>query len=65
MTGLKKPKRGSNICFFEVNKHFIHGLHSGLDPLIKSNHQLVSLVRDPLLNMRSYLNRNKAFTLTM
>ena len=58
----KTKERGSNICF-EVNKHFIHGLHSGLDPLIKSNHQLVSLVRDPLLNMRSYLNRNKDFYL--
>ena len=58
----KMKERGSNICF-EVNKHFIHGLHHGMAPVIKSNHRLVSLVRDPLLNMRSYLNRNKDFYL--
>ena len=58
----KMAERGSNICF-EVNKHFLHGLHAGLGSVIRSNYQLVSLVRDPLLNMRSYLNRKKDFYL--
>ena len=58
----KMEKRGSNVCF-EVNKHFLHGLHIGMGQMIRSHHQIIHLVRDPLLNMRSYLNRNKNFYL--
>ena len=58
----KMIKQGVNICF-EVNKHFLHGLHVGMESVISPNHQVVHLVRDPLLNMRSYLNRNKNFYL--
>lgn len=58
----KMIKQGFDICF-EVNKHFLHGLHVGMESVIRQNHQVVHLVRDPLLNMRSYLNRNKNFYL--
>jgi len=58
----KMEQCGSNVCF-EVNKHFLHGLHLGMEQMVRPNHQLIHLVRDPLLNMRSYLNRNKNFYL--
>ncbi len=58
----KMSNQGCDICF-EVNKHFLHGLHVGMESVIRPNHQVVHLVRDPLLNMRSYLNRNKNFYL--
>ena len=58
----KMSNQGCDICF-EVNKHFLHGLHVGMESVIRPNHQVIHLVRDPLLNMRSYLNRNKNFYL--
>ena len=58
----KMIKQGCDICF-EVNKHFLHGLHIGMESVIRLDYQVVHLVRDPLLNMRSYLNRNKNFYL--
>ena len=46
--------------YVDVSKHFIHGLHTYLvDNLTPIS--LIRLVRDPLQNMCSYLNRSKNF----
>lgn len=48
--------------YFDVSKYFARGLHVGFANILPS-FALVRLVRDPLLNMRSFLNRNKNFRL--
>jgi hypothetical protein len=48
--------------YFDVSKYFARGLHRGFARLLPS-FSLVRLVRDPLLNMRSFLNRDKNFRL--
>ena len=48
--------------YFDVSKYFARGLHVGFANILPS-FALVRLVRDPLLNMRSFLNRNKKFRL--
>jgi hypothetical protein len=48
--------------YFDVSKFFARGLHAGFCKAI-GRHALVNLVRDPVQNMRSYLNRNKNFFL--
>ena len=49
--------------YFDVSKHFIHGLHLNLADLMKPNLTIVELMRDPAENMRSFLNRRKNFYL--
>lgn len=48
--------------FFDVSKYFIRGLHR---PLVELGERprIVFLVRDPILNMRSFVNRGKDFFL--
>jgi hypothetical protein len=46
--------------FFDVSKFFVRGLHVGYQRLLP-RFALVLLVRDPIVNMRSYLNRDKTF----
>ncbi len=58
----KMHKRNTNVVF-EVNKHFLHGLHLGVQNLLNVEFKMIALVRDPIANMRSFLNRNKNFYL--
>ncbi len=48
--------------YVDVSKYFARGLHRGLAMLIPDM-GLIRLVRDPILNMRSFLNRGKKFDL--
>ncbi len=48
--------------YFDISKFYIRGLYKGFNQIIKS-FSLVFLVRDPLLNMKSFHNRNKNFFL--
>lgn len=47
---------------FDVSKYFIRGLHRPI-ARARPGMTLVRLVRDPILNMRSFLNRDKNFYL--
>jgi hypothetical protein len=48
--------------YFDVSKFFARGLHVGFRKAV-GQFALVNLVRDPVQNMRSYLNRDKNFML--
>ncbi|MBX3456237.1 hypothetical protein [Ferrovibrio sp.] len=48
--------------FFDISKFFIRGLHRQLVALA-GRPKIVLLIRDPLLNMRSFVNRGKDFRL--
>ena len=48
--------------YFDVSKYFARGLHVGFAKKLEK-FSVVLLVRDPILNMRSFLNRNKNFFL--
>lgn len=48
--------------YFDISKFFARGLHLGFTKAAGC-YALVNLVRDPVRNMRSFLNRNKNFTL--
>lgn len=54
-------KRGSTI-YVDVSKFFARGLHRGFLRLLPSI-SVIHLVRDPIANMRSFMNRNKDFYL--
>lgn len=54
-------KRHATI-YFDISKFFARGLHVGFLKAAK-RYALVNLVRDPIRNMRSFLNRNKKFSL--
>ncbi len=48
--------------YIDVSKYFARGLHRGFASVLPS-FALIRLVRDPILNMRSFLNRRKNFQL--
>ena len=48
--------------YFDVSKYFARGLHVGFARNLPS-YSVVLLARDPILNMRSFLNRDKNFYL--
>ena len=48
--------------YIDVSKYFARGLHRGFARILPS-FSLIRLVRDPLLNMCSFLNRGKNFQL--
>jgi len=48
--------------YFDISKFFARGLHCGFASILPT-FSLVRLVRDPLFNMRSFLNRGKNFML--
>ena len=48
--------------FFDISKFFIRGMHRQLTALA-GKPKIVFLIRDPLLNMRSFVNRGKDFRL--
>ena len=54
-------RRGARI-YVDVSKYFARGLHRAL-LRARPDAGLIRLVRDPLLNMRSFLNRDKNFDL--
>ena len=58
----KKLKKANSNIYFDVSKHFVRSLYVGFDNLL-DNYSVVLLVRDPILNMRSFLNRKKNFFL--
>jgi hypothetical protein len=53
--------RGVSI-YFDISKFFARGLHRGFAKAI-GRFAVVNLVRDPIRNMRSFLNRDKSFRL--
>ena len=58
----KMHQKNANVAF-EVNKHLLHGLHIGMQNTPNIEFKMIELVRNPLNNMRSFLNRNKNFYL--
>ncbi len=48
--------------YFDVSKYYVRGLYKGFNNLLEKV-SIVFLVRDPLENMKSFLNRNKNFFL--
>ena len=48
--------------YFDISKFYARGLYVGFNKILE-NFSVILLVRDPLLNMRSFLNRNKNFFL--
>lgn len=56
----QRLRRSGAQTYFDISKFFIRGLHRGFASRLRS-FDLVLLVRDPVVNMRSYLNRNKNF----
>ena len=52
---------GANI-YFDISKFFARGLHVGFTKAL-DRYALVNLVRDPIINMCSFLNREKNFSL--
>ena len=48
--------------YVDVSKYFARGLHDAFARAV-GDFGLIRLVRDPVLNMRSFLNRNKSFRL--
>lgn len=57
---IERYRRGAPV-YFDISKYFIRGLHRPLAALTRP--RLVFLVRDPILNMKSFLNRGKDFFL--
>jgi len=52
----------NNNVYVDVSKYFARGLHMGFQKALPT-FSLIHLVRDPVLNKRSFLNRNKNFYL--
>ncbi len=66
---VRRLKRIRRLCdqknaevFVDVSKYFARGLHDALSRQL-TNLSLILLIRDPLENMRSFLNREKNFRL--
>lgn len=49
--------------YVDVSKHFLHGLHVFALEFLDTETRSIRLVRDPVANMRSYLNRGKTLAL--
>jgi len=58
--GMAEQLEGS--IYVDVSKYFARGLHNAFARAVK-DFGLIRLVRDPILNMRSFLNRGKGFYL--
>ena len=58
----KNMRKNGDKIYVDVSKYFARGLHIGFQRVIPL-FSLVHLVRDPILNMRSFLNRHKNFFL--
>ena len=55
-------KKSNKNIYFDISKYFIRGLHIGFVKKLE-NFSLILLVRDPITNMRSFINRKKNFYL--
>lgn len=58
----KQAKLVNASIYFDISKFYIRGLYKGFNNALNS-YKLILLIRDPLLNMKSYINRNKNFFL--
>jgi hypothetical protein len=58
----KQLRRHDAHIYVDISKYFARGLHLGFARQVPAM-GLILLVRDPLMNMRSFLNRNKDFYL--
>jgi hypothetical protein len=52
----------NNNIYIDISKFFARGLHMGFQRILPKI-SLIHLVRDPIMNMHSFLNRNKNFFL--
>lgn len=59
---LRKIRRQGAAVYIDISKYFARGLHRAFTRAVQ-DFSLILLVRDPILNMRSFLNRNKNFFL--
>lgn len=59
---VKDASNANASTYFDISKFYVRGLYKGFNSILDNIH-LVFLVRDPLLNMKSYINRNKNFFL--
>jgi hypothetical protein len=58
----KVMKKNGDLIYIDISKYFARGLHLGFQEILPK-FSLIHLVRDPILNMRSFLNRDKDFYL--
>jgi len=58
----KQLKKNNSSIYFDISKFYVRSLYLGFDNLL-DNYSVVLLVRDPIYNMRSFLNRKKNFFL--
>jgi hypothetical protein len=58
----KELRKNNRTIYFDMNKLFARSIFRGVD-LVLPKYSLVYMPRDPLKNMRSYLNRDKDFYL--
>lgn len=59
---LRQATRHRTPLVVDISKHFVHGLHRHTLRIIGAA-TIIRLIRDPIQNMRSYLNRSKNFYL--
>jgi len=59
---INKKMINNKQVYIDVSKYFGRGLHVGFQNILPK-FSLIHLVRDPILNMKSFLNRNKNFYL--
>jgi hypothetical protein len=59
---IDKAVKKNEFIYIDISKYFSRGLHLGFQQFLPK-FSLIHLVRDPILNMRSFLNRNKNFYL--
>jgi hypothetical protein len=58
----KKLDSENKSIYIDVSKHFAKGLHIGFCNVLPEI-SIINLVRDPLMNMKSFINRQKNFIL--
>jgi len=58
----REMKKNDDQIYVDVSKFFARGLHIGFQEILPT-FSLIHLVRDPIENMRSFLNRDKNFYL--
>ncbi len=59
----RQMRRRGAIHYVDISKHFLHGLHVYALDFIDAEVSMIRLIRDPVANMRSYLNRRKRLAL--
>lgn len=63
----RQMRRRGVATYIDVSKHFLHGMHAPTLTRLKARGdwpvRMLRLVRDPIENMRSYLNRGKDIAL--